>query len=65
MSCLKNAWIFGDQNFSSGDHFTKESRQKATSEKLELEALSITTLAVTKLWALWQCQNNNIFVFDS
>ena len=32
MSCFKNA-------FSSGDHFTKESRQKATSEKLELEAL--------------------------
>ena len=39
MSCFKNALIFGDQNFSSGDHFTKESRQKATSEKLELEAL--------------------------
>ena len=39
MSCFKNALIFGDQNVSSGDHFTKESRQKATSEKLELEAL--------------------------
>ena len=41
MSCFKNALIFGDQNFSSGDHFTKESRQKATSEKLELEALHL------------------------
>ena len=41
MSCFKNALIFGDQNFSSGDHFTKESRQKATSEKLELEALTL------------------------
>ena len=41
MSCFKNALIFGDQNFSSGDHFTKESRQKATSEKLELEALKM------------------------
>ena len=39
MSCFKNGLIFGDQNFSSGDHSTKESRQKATSEKLELEAL--------------------------
>ena len=39
MSCFKNVFIFGDQNFSSGDHFTKKSRQKATSEKLELEAL--------------------------
>ena len=43
MSCFKNALIFGDQNFSSGDHFTKESRQKATSEKLELEALQRVT----------------------
>ena len=41
MSYFKNALIFGDQNFSSGDHFTKESRQKATSEKLELEALGL------------------------
>ena len=39
MSCFKNTLIFGNQNFSSGDHFTKESRQKVTSEKLELEAL--------------------------
>ena len=39
MSCFKNALIFGDQNFSSGDHFTKESHQKATSKTLELEAL--------------------------
>lgn len=30
---------FGDQNFSSGDHFTKGNRQKATSEELELGAL--------------------------
>ena len=43
MSCFKNALIFGDQKFSSGDHFTKESRQKATSEKLELEALLMPT----------------------
>ena len=43
MSCFKNALIFGDQNFSSSDHFTKESRQKATSEKLELEALQRVT----------------------
>ena len=39
MSYFKNALLFGDQNFSSGDHFTKGSRQKATSEKLELGAL--------------------------
>ena len=39
MSCFENAFLFGDQNFSSGDHFTKGSRQKATSGKLELEAL--------------------------
>ena len=39
VSCFKNALLFGDQNFPSGDHFTKGSRQKATSEKLELGAL--------------------------
>ena len=39
MSCFENAFLFGDQNFSSGDHFTKGSRQRATSGKLELEAL--------------------------
>ena len=41
MSYFKNAWLFGDQNFSSGDHFTKGSRQRATSEKLELGALDM------------------------
>ena len=41
MSYFKNALLFGDQIFSSGDHFTKGSRQKATSEKLELGALHI------------------------
>ena len=40
VSYFKNALLFGDQNFSSGDHFTKGSRQKATSEKLELGALN-------------------------
>ena len=43
MSYFKNALRFGDQNFSSGDHFTKVSRQKATSEKLELGALHEST----------------------
>ena len=43
MSCFKNALLFGDQNFSSGDQFTKGSRQKATSEKLELGALNYVT----------------------
>ena len=43
MSCFKNALIFGDQNFPSGDHFTKESLQKVTSAKLELEALLYET----------------------
>ena len=49
MSCFKNALIFGDQNFSSGDHFTKESRQKATSEKLELEALQASVKTVGRV----------------
>ena len=39
VSYFKNASLYGNQNFSSGDHFTKGSRQKATSEKLELGAL--------------------------
>ena len=41
MSCFKNALFFGDQNFPSGDHFTKGIRQKATSEKHELGALRV------------------------
>ena len=41
MSYFKNALLFGDENFSSGDHFTKGSRQKATSEKLELGAMGL------------------------
>ena len=40
MPYFKNALLFGDQIFSSGDHFTKGSRQKATSEKPELGALT-------------------------
>ena len=48
MSCFKNALIFGDKNFSSGNHFTKESRQKATSEKLELEALQPEAILACK-----------------
>ena len=41
MSYLKNALLYGDQNFSSGDHFIKGSCQMATSEKLELGALLV------------------------
>ena len=48
MSCFKNALLFGDRNFSSGDHFTKGSRQKATSEKLELGALAYMHVFLTK-----------------
>ena len=40
MSYFKNTLLFGDENFSSGDHFTKGSRPKPTSEKLELGALT-------------------------
>ena len=47
MSYFKNALPFGDQNISSGDHFTKGSRQKATSEKLELGALTRVLFRLT------------------
>ena len=50
MSWFKNALLFGDQNFPSGDHFTKGSRQKATSEKLELGALCLSNDQMYMLW---------------
>ena len=60
VSYFKNALLFGNQNFSSGDHFTKGNHQMATSEKLELGALHICSLWHW-LFAFINCQVSFIF----